>query len=336
MDVQLSRVPLVVLTLLVTLLWVGCAEDDRLVVYCSVDETFAREVLDRFEEKTGLTVDAVFDSEAGKTTGLVRRIRAEGSNPRADVLFSGELFHTIALGREGLLAGYDPPSAADIPERYKDPQHRWTAIGLRGRVLAFDSACVGVNDLPTRWEELAQERFASRTAFANPLFGTTCGHTAAMFALWGEQRGRAFLTGLREGGGRMVDGNSSAVRAVLAGQVAMCMTDTDDVQVARERLPSLDQRYLDLGDGGTLLIPSSVAMLKNCAHPEQAKRLVDFLVSAEVERMLAKSASGNIPVRDWLRRELNMETPPSTQLSYEHVVDSMAAAASAVREILIR
>jgi iron(III) transport system substrate-binding protein len=314
----------------------GCADEERLVVYCSVDETFAREVLSRFEDKTGLTVDAVFDTEAGKTTGLVKRIRAEGSSPRADVWFSGELFHTIALGREGLLAGYDSPAAADIPQLYRDPQHRWTAIGLRGRVLAYDSARVDAKDLPTHWEQLSEERFAARTAFANPLFGTTCGHVAAMFALWGEERGRAFLTNLRSNGGRMVDGNSAAVRAVLDGQVAMCMTDTDDVRVAQARLPSLKQRFLDLGDGGTLLVPSSVAILQNCAHPEQAERLVDFLVSAEVERMLAESPSGNIPVRADLCRELDMPVPPTTQLRYEQIVDSMEGATSAVREILIR
>ncbi|MHC4090728.1 MAG: extracellular solute-binding protein [Planctomycetota bacterium] len=314
----------------------GCADDDHLVVYCSVDETFGRMVLQRFEEKTGITVQPVFDSEAGKTTGLVKRIRIEAAEPRADVLFSGEVFHTILLGREGLLEAYESPAARDVPARYKDAQHLWTGIGLRGRVLAFNSQRVAAEQLPRSWEELAEQGHASRLAFANPLFGTTWGHVAAAFALWGEQRGRAFLSALRDGGGKMVDGNSAAVRAVLAGQADLCMTDTDDVRVARRQAASLQQRYLDLGDGGTLLIPSSVAMIKNCPHATEARKLVDFLVSAEVERMLARSDSGNVPVRESLRRELKMELPPSTQLSYDAIADAMEPAAAAVREILIR
>jgi len=315
----------------------GCAEDDdRVVVYCSVDETFGRMVLQRFEAQTGIAVRAVFDSEAGKTTGLVKRIRIEADDPAADVLLSGEVFHTILLARAGSLEAYEPPPAHDIPARFKDPKHRWTGIGLRGRVLAFDAGRVGADQLPRGWEELAEPRYASRLAFANPLFGTTWGHVAAMFALWGEQRGRAFLTGLRDAGGRMVDGNSAAVRAVLAGQADYAMTDTDDVRLARAAHPSLDQRYLDLGDGGTLLVPSSVAIIRNCPHPETARRLADFLVSAEVERLLAGSASGNIPVRASLRDELKMELPPSTGVSYDAVADAMAPAAAAVREILIR
>ena len=63
---------------------------------------------------------------------------------------------------------------------------------------------------------------------------------------------------------------------------------------------------------------------------------MDFLLSAEVERMLAKSASGNIPVREQLRRELKMDLPPTSQVSYSAIADSMDAAARAVREILIR
>ena len=307
-----------------------------MVVYCAVDETFGRQLFKQFEEQTGVKVEAVFDTEAGKTTGLVKRIRVEASDPRADVFFSGGVFQTILLGRDGLLDAYESPAAKDIPPRYKDEQGRWTAIGLRARVLAFDSDRVSAGELPTRWDQLSQPEYARRLAFANPLFGTTRAHIAAVFALHGEEKGRAFLVALRDGGARMVDGNSTAVRAVIAGRVDMCMTDSDDVRVARKQKPSLEQRYLDLGDGGTLLIPSSVAVVKNGPNPAAARKLVDFLVSAEAERMLALSESGNIPVREELRKELNLELPPSTDLPYERIAEAMEPAAAAVREILIR
>jgi len=324
----------------------GCAREDRPVVYCSVDETFARQVLKSYEEKTGVQVDAVFDTEAGKTTGLIRKIRAEAEHPRADVFFSGEVFQTIRLAGEGLLAEYEPPNTADVPARFKDPAHRWTGIGLRARVLAFDGNQITEDALPSQWQELAQPQYAKQFAFSNPLFGSGLAHVSAMFALWGPERGRGFLTGLRDGGARMVDGNSVAVREILDGQVTLAMTDTDDVRVARKSAEEdrkagregvrLEQRFLDMGDGGTLLFPSTVAVIKGCPHPDAARKLADFLVSAEVERMLAESESGNIPVRESLRRELHMELPPSTRLTYDAIADAMEPAAAAVREILIR
>ena len=308
----------------------------EVVVYCSVDEEFGRQVFARYQELTGVEAKVVFDSEAGKTTGLLRKLEQEASRPRADVFWSSELFGTILLARQGLLAPYDSPGAADIPSHYRDPEHRWTAFGLRARVIAFDPTRVDAATLPTTWEELAEPKWAAQVAIANPLFGTTRGHVASMFALWGSERGTAYLTGLRDGGARIVDGNSAAVRAVIAGRVNVALTDTDDVWVAQRAGASMDLRYLDMGDGGTLLIPNSVAVVEKCPHPEAARRLVDFLVSPEVERLLAQSASRNIPVRPDLRDELSLELPPATQITFDSVADYLDSAVSAAREILLR
>lgn len=340
--------------LLTTMLPMACrrgGETSELVVYCSVDEVFGRKVLDVYRERTGLTLSVVFDSEAGKTTGLVNKIirEAESGRTRADVFWSSELFNTILLGRRGLLEPYDSPAAADIPSRFRDAEHRWTALAARARVLAFSSQTDGSNSrgdatetakharmFPTTWEQLADPEFAKDLSMANPLFGTTRGHVAAMFALWGKERGRAFLTRLREGGVRIADGNSSAVRDVIAGRSRLAATDSDDVWVAQRAGEFVDLIYPDMGDGGTLLIPCSVAILKDASPREEARRLVDFLVSAEVERMLAESDSRNIPVRETLRQELGMTWPAASHVDYGDVAGAMDEAAAAVREILIR
>ena len=312
------------------------AAPETVTVYCSVDEAFARRVFDEFERRSGLGVNVIFDSEAGKTTGLINRIRAERGRPRADVLFSSELFNTIQLAGEGLLQPYDPPTAADIPPRYRDPDSLWTAIGLRGRVLAFDPRRVSPDALPERWEELADPKWSKQLAIANPLFGTTRGHIAAMFALWGNERATAFLEKLREGGALVVDGNSAAVRAVMSGAATMCATDTDDVHVARRDGAVLDVRYLDMGDGGTLWIPSTVAVLAGARRMAAAQKLVDFLVSADAERMLAESESGNTPVRAALRASLDMEMPPQSAVRHDAVAAVMDESARIAREILLR
>ena len=309
---------------------------DELVVYCSIDDVFGRSVLDAYQSRTGRNLSVVFDSEAGKTTGLVNKIirEADSGRSRADVFWSSELFNTIRLGRRGLLEPYESPSAADIPKRFKDAQHRWTALAARARVLAFDPQHIG--DVPQTWQQLADPEFAKQLSFANPLFGTTRGHVAAMFALWGEKRGRAFLVGLRDGGVRIADGNSSAVRDVIAGRTRLAATDTDDVWVAQQAGESVELSYPDMGDGGTLLIPCSVAIIKGTAHLDEARRLVDYLVSAEVERMLAQSDSRNIPVRESLRKELGITWPAASKVEYEKVADAMDEAGAAVREILLR
>jgi iron(III) transport system substrate-binding protein len=261
---------------------------------------------------------------------------SRAGRPRADVFFSSELFSTIRLARMGLLEPYDPPTAADIPTRYRDPDHHWTALGVRARVIAFDPRRVGAEALPAEWEDLARPEFAKDTAIANPLFGTTRGHVSAMFAGWGNERARRFLTKLRESGAHVLDGNSATVRAVIAGRARFACTDTDDVWVAQRSGASLDLIYPDMGDGGTLLIPCSVALIKGRPDNDAARRLVNFLVSAEVERMLAESDSRNVPVREDLRTELKMPWPGESKVSFDAIADAMEEAMNASREILLR
>jgi len=307
-------------------------------VYCSVDESFAKEILDQFSAQTGIPVIPTFDSEAGKTTGLVQKIIAEhqSGRPRADVFWSGEIFNTIQIAKLGMLKPYAPKGADTIPDRFKDPQNRWTAVAVRARVIAFDPAVTPRDQVPTRWEDFADPRFARHTAIANPLFGTTRGHVAAMFALWGPQRGRSFLEKLAAGGAMICDGNSATVRALLAGQVQFAFTDTDDVWVARKRNASIDLIYPDMDSGGTLLIPCTIALIAGRPDTDAARKLADFLVSEEVERKLFESKSGNVSVREQLRKQLNVEWPPESLIDYEKAANAMDEAVSVVRETILR
>jgi len=333
------------LAMLILLALPACSKDSEqsekaepVRVYCSVDEPFGRAVMEVFRRQHDAEVEVIFDTEAGKTTGLVNRIIAESEagRPRADVFWSSEIFNTIRLADMGMLKPYEPPTAKDIPGEYRDPEHHWTGLAVRARVVAFDPDRISKEAVPKSWKAYAQPEWAARTAIANPLFGTTRGHVAAMFALWGEEESRGFLTAMREGGCRVADGNSTAVRDVIAGTVDLAFTDTDDVWVAQRAGHKLDLVYPDMGDGGTLLIPCTVALVAGRPESENAKKVADFLVSAEVERMLAQSDSRNIPVRESLRKELNLTFPPATKVSYDKVTAAMEDAMTATREILLR
>jgi iron(III) transport system substrate-binding protein len=328
-------------TLLITGLLAGCKPQPEprsepvAVLYTSVDETFAREVIARYESRTGRKVELVTDAEAGKTTGLVKRIRLEKDQPRADVFWSSENIQTILLGREGLLAPYDSPAAADIPAEFKDPAHLWTGLALRARVVGFNPEKLPEGDRPKTWEDFAKPEYATRTTLANPLFGTTRTHVAALLALWGEDRLRTFLQDLERGGVFVADSNGATVRRIIAGDAVWAWTDSDDVIVAQRRGHKMEMSYPDMGDGGTLLIPTTVALLARAPHPDAGKHLIDFLVSAEVEEMLARSDSGNYPVRVKLREQLGIALPPANPLKPERIADAMDRAVEICREILL-
>ncbi len=315
----------------------GPTEGPQPVVYCSADEQFAAHVFAEFEKRTGIKARVLFDTEAGKTTNLVRKIEAEKDNPRADVFWSSEVFNTVQLTKKGLLEAYRPPTAEDIPKPYRCPRDFWVGFGARGRVLAFNTDQLKKDQLPKSWIELTDTKWASRLAIANPQFGTTRGHVASMFVQWGQDKAVDFLKKLRAADVTIADGNASAVRMVGRGEVDLCMTDTDDVWVAQKRGMPVDLIYPSMAEGqGTLWIPNSVCIIKGCRHPEAAKKVVDYLASADVEFMLADSDSRNVPVRPVLREKLGMTPPPKVIVPLPKIGHAMPEAIAQAQEILLR
>ena len=133
-------------------------------------------------------------------------------------------------------------------------------------------------------------------AIANPLFGTTTMHVAALFALWGDERARAFLADLRTNAVRVASSNGEVKRLVAAGEVAFGLTDTDDAHEALEEHAPVAVVYPDQEGFGTLVMPTVVVLLKGGPHPQLGKRLSDCLLRPEVERRLAESAA-HMPLR---------------------------------------
>ncbi len=319
----------------------------EVVVYCSVDVAFARPILDEFAKRTGLKVHPVFDTEAGKTTGLVNKLLAERAAPRADVWWSGEIFGTMQLAAAGILAPYKSPVAADIPDRYRHADGLWTAFGLRGRVLAYDPKRTRKDDLPKRWCDLVDPKYKGRFRMADPRFGTTRGHMATLLALWGPQAMTDFYRGLRANDCKLADGNAQAVLLLARGMAEIVATDTDDVIVAQQRGDSIDMIYPDLDapaesgasprpTPGTLWIPNSVALVAGSPHAEAGRRLIDHLVSAEIEEKLHASESRNVPVRPALRKKLSAEAPGEAQTDCAAAAALLDQSDTLVRDVLLQ
>ncbi|HKQ49103.1 MAG TPA: extracellular solute-binding protein [Phycisphaerae bacterium] len=315
---------------------------NSVVIYCSADNAFAEPILSEFEKRTGIKVHRVFDTEAGKTTGLVNKLLAEKAAPRADVWWSGEIFGTMQLAERGVLQEYRPSAALDVPERYRDAAGRWTAIGLRGRVIAYDPKRTKEADLPQRWCDVVDPKYKDRFRMADPRFGTTRGHMATLLALWGRPAMEKFYRDLKANGCKLTDGNAQSVLLLTRGMADIVATDTDDVISARARGQSVAMIYPDLdapGGGkktpGTLWIPNSIGLVAGAPHAEAGRLLITYLVSPEVEEKLNASDSRNVPVRASLRQRLKAEAPAEAVVDYSAAASQLDLSDQLVRDILL-
>jgi len=311
----------------------------EVVVYTSLDKVFSQPILEEFERKTGIKVKSVYDSEATKTTGLVNRLIAEKSNPRADVFWNSETGRTIVLKQKGVLAPYKSPSAADIPLTFKDSQGYWTGFGARCRILIYNTDLLKEHDLPKSIFELTDAKRKGKVSLAYPLFGTTATHAAALFANLGEAKAKEYFEALKANNVMITDGNASSRDRVADGTVAIGFTDTDDAYVAIKQGRPVDIVWPDKDGMGTLLIPNTVGLIKGGPNPEAGKKFIDFLLSKEVEQMLAFSDAGQIPLRPDVKRPSHVPTPgkvKAMEVDYEKVAEQMEPSGRFLQKLFIR
>ena len=265
-------------------------------VYVSTDRVFSEPVLREYERRSGVTVNAVYDTEETKSTGLANRLLAEKPRPQADVFWSNEPVRTLVLKSRDVLASYRSPSAEGIPAALLDPDGYWAGFSARIRVIAYNTKTVALKDAPQSIFDLADPQWKGQVAMADPRFGSTSFHVAALYALAGDDKMDDFFRRLKANGVRIVEGNSVVRDLVARGEVKTGLTDTDDVNVAIENGQPVGMVLPDREGLGVPVMPNMVSLIAGAPHPEEARKLIDYLLSADVERQLAQSEAVQIPL----------------------------------------
>ena len=312
---------------------------EEVVVYTAHDEIYSSPILRAFEAQTGIKLRAAYDVEVSKTTGLVNRLIAERRNPQADVLWNNEVAQTIVLKAKGILEPYASIHWKSIPDRFKDPGAYWTGFAARARVIIYNTELVAVP--PTSIFDLVEESWRGSVGIALPLFGTTATHAAALFAQLGTESASGFFKALIRNDALVLDGNSTVRDYVARGRLKAGLTDTDDANGAvldgfpvRWLFP--DQKENEIG---TLLIPNTVCLIKDGPNPGNGRKLIDYLLSPEVEERLASSRALQIPVRESIR--VTPETPRLDRIkvmsvSFEDIAAKMESTARFIQNEFVR
>ena len=276
---------------------VGRSGDPQVVAYVALDREFSAKWLERFQHDELVDVIAKWDVESTKTVGLVNAILLERDRPLCDLFWNNEILHTLRLQRAGVLLPYESPTGKAYPVSFRDPAGAWHGFAARARVLVVHNERVPPGEEPRSVESLADPRWKGNAGIAKPLFGTTASHAAVLFARWGRVRSESFFRAVHENA-RTMSGNKQVATSVGRGQLAWGLTDTDDAIAEIEAGSPVRIVYPDQASDqeGTLLIPNTLAIIRNCRNPERAKRLVDYLLRPEVERDLALGESAQVPL----------------------------------------
>ncbi len=279
------------------------ARTNEVVVYVSEDQVFSEPILKGFEKETGIKIRAVYDTEEAKGTGVMNRLIMEKNNPQADVYWANEHIRAVVLKQLGITTNYVSPNTSGIPDDFKDPQGFWTCFSARARVLVANKK---VSAKPSSILAYVDPQFKGKSVITNPLFGTTTVEVASLFTIWGEDRTKAFMDNMKTNGVKISTNNGESADLVAAGEFDFSLVDSDDIINRIRQGKSIEMIFPDQkeNEAGCLLVPNAVVIIKNSRNLENAKKLVDYLLSKETERKLAFADCAQIPLHP------GVETPP--------------------------
>ncbi len=273
----------------------GPAHAGDLVVYSARKIDQIRPTIERVEQAIGVTARVV------QTTSVKgpARLRAERSNPQADIFINADTLGTVELARDGLLVPYVSPNAASVPGRFKDPKGLWTAATGRGRVMTYrrdlitDASVLphGVHGLqggPWAGTTYNGWRGTSVVGWVRPWGGTRGAYTAFLYERDGRKKVMELNRHLKAQGTKISGGNGGTRRRIARGEFLIGPNNDAGVYelIARKGAP-LGVYYLDQDGQGTFVNPLPIAIIKD--SPE-ARRFVDEFLSKENVQFLVDTA----------------------------------------------
>lgn len=250
------------------------AHAGEVVLYSSNQPELLDVIAQGFKEKTGHTMTSV---RMG-TGEAMKRIAAERANPLCDVFWSGDV--AVLDNAKADFAAYKSPEAEGLPATMIDKEAKWIASNTHLMVFMVNTKLIPENEAPRTWADLLDPRWKGKIVMANPeKSGTAYAQVYGVYKMFGDE-GLAKLVD----NATILDSSSLVYKGTAEGEFALGIT----LEYAAYRYVAggnPDVKIIYPSDG-VISAPEGAALVKGCQHPAEARQLVDYLLSKEVEEMI--------------------------------------------------
>ena len=280
-----------------------------LSIYSSRQEFLIAPLLERYEEMSGVTVEAVFIKK-----GMLERLKAEGRNSPADVVLTTDVASLAAMAGAGVLQAVDSPTLeANVPARFRDAEGLWFGLTTRARAIYYAKGRVDPSQLST-YEDLTDASWRGRICMRSGHHDYNRALVASFVAHFGEAPAEAWLRGLKANLARKPQGNERAqIRAISEGVCDLALGNTYYMGKMKE---DPEQRawadavaifFPNQDDRGTHVNISGVAITRSSEDPDAAVAFVEFLTSDEGQALYA-GRNYEYPVKEGVRLAAEVES----------------------------
>ncbi|KAA3629551.1 MAG: iron ABC transporter substrate-binding protein [Proteobacteria bacterium] len=271
-------------------------------VYSARKEALIKPLLDRFTERTGVTVNLV----TGNADALLKRLETEGRNSPADVLLTVDAGRLHRAREAGVLQAVKSAELErSIPAAYRDPNGYWFGLSLRARTILYAKDRVDPAELKS-YEDLSDPRWKNRICIRSSDNIYNQSLVAALIDIHGEAKAEQWARGLVANMARPPKGGDrDQIKAAAAGQCDIAIANTYYLAGMLRDEKDADQRraaqkmgvfWPNQAGRGVHVNVSGAGITAAAKNRDQAVKLLEFLANEDSQAWYAQ-VNNEYPVR---------------------------------------
>lgn len=194
----------------------------------------------------------------------------------------------VSLAPAGLIEPYVSPGAADIPSNYKDPNGLWAAQVLYFTTVGYNTKLVTESEAPKTFDDLLDPRWKGKLGWSSTGTASGVGFVGNVLMTMGDSAGRVYLKKLSAQQIRTIKGGGAeALQAVADGTIQIGLQIFNHhTRIQKAKGGEVEWVKME----PLLAFPNPIGVIKGAPHPNAARLLIDYVLSAEGQTVLRDSS----------------------------------------------
>ncbi|MEM9259264.1 MAG: Fe(3+) ABC transporter substrate-binding protein [Bacteroidota bacterium] len=270
------------------------AEDQFVTLYTHRHYDTDKDIFTAFAQETGIEVRVVKAS----ADELIQKMKTEGEQSPADLLLTVDAGRLVRAEQQDLLQAVSSTTLEQaVPSHLRDDDNKWFGLTKRARVIVYDKERVQPEDLST-YEGLTDAKWEGKLLIRSSSNIYNQSLLASIIANNGPEAAKEWAGGVVKNFARPPKGNDrDQVKAILAheGEIAVVNTyylglllNSEDAK-AKAAGENVSIFFPNQEGRGTHINVSGIGLAKFAPHRDNAIKLMEYLVSKEVQETFASS-----------------------------------------------
>jgi iron(III) transport system substrate-binding protein len=248
-----------------------------------------------WEQLSGMKVDLTKISHLDAMEKLVE----QKGDPQYDLMVTNTMAEPEIARASGIFEPYRAKVATSYADWLRAPDYSWMAITAWPRTAMVNWATLGrdPSKWPKRFEDLADPRFKDKVIMSSIQESIVTSYFAAMRIAKGDEYTAKLIDRVFDNGMRLYKSHAQERNALIREGYGVGLVNSSNSHVFFLEGNAVGEAWLDQEEGGlgTLVEGHTAGVVKGGRNPEAARSMIDFLLSKEIQEMLAR-LYGEAPV----------------------------------------